>query len=174
MADASMLCLLLSVLDNLQSVHHERFGASRLVNRPTAGDRDALVQGLLGGLQKLLAKLTFNQHRLAGTRFNVSEDERTLFEIDFTKVAGIVEKGHEELELLFLPVVRGCDRQKEVAGQARPAFAPWATAGKEELMGLVADDEIPPSVACGDLGLDVLVPGGAGAPGPDAEAGGLA
>ena len=79
-----------------------------------------------------------------------------------------VEKRHEELEVLFLAVVRGRRHQEEVAGQAREEL-PQAVAlgvldlaseeGRGELVGFVADDEVPAGVGCGDLGLDVLVAG---------------
>ena len=75
-----------------------------------------------------------------------------------------VEQGHEELEVGLLAVVRRRGQQQEVPGQRREELPEpvalrvldlAAEVGGAELVGLVADDQVP--VGLLELGLDVLV-----------------
>ena len=77
-----------------------------------------------------------------------------------------VEQGHEELEILLLPVVRRRRHQQEVAAEARQQLAqPVALRvgdlapeeRRRQLVGLIADDKIPPAVRRLQLGLQILV-----------------
>ena len=79
-----------------------------------------------------------------------------------------VEQRHEELEVLLLPVVRRRRHQEEVARQRREelpqpvAFRVLdlaAEEGRGELVGLVADHEVPATVRSLELLLHVLVAG---------------
>ena len=75
-----------------------------------------------------------------------------------------VEQGHEELEVRLLAVVRRGGQQQEVAGQRREQLAEpvalgvldlVAEVGGAQLVGFVADDQVP--VGLLELGLDVFV-----------------
>ena len=79
-----------------------------------------------------------------------------------------VQQRHEELEVLFLAVVRRGRHQQEVArqrGEALPEAVSLgvldlaAEKGGGHLVCLVADDEVPAAVGCLQLELDVLVAG---------------
>ena len=66
-----------------------------------------------------------------------------------------VEQRHEELEVLLLAVVRRGGHQQEVAGEGREQLAQLvalgvldlaAEEGGRQLVGLVADDQVPAAV----------------------------
>ena len=75
-----------------------------------------------------------------------------------------VEQGHEELEVGLLAVVRRGGQQQEMPGQRREQLAEpvalgvldlVAEVGGAELVGFVADDQVP--VGLLELGLDIFV-----------------
>ena len=75
-----------------------------------------------------------------------------------------VEQGHEELEVRLLAVVRRGGQEQEVPGQAGEKLAEAvalgvldlvAEVGGAQLVGFVADDQVP--VGLLELGLDVFV-----------------
>jgi hypothetical protein len=77
-----------------------------------------------------------------------------------------VQQREEELEVLFLAVVRRGGHEQEVAGEARQELAQTvalrvldlaAEEGRRQLVRLVADDEVVAAVGRGELRLDVLV-----------------
>jgi hypothetical protein len=77
-----------------------------------------------------------------------------------------VEEGHEELEVLFLAVVRSRGQEEEVARESRQELTESvalrvldlaAEIGSGHLVGLVTDDQVPPTLRDRELGLDVLV-----------------
>jgi len=79
-----------------------------------------------------------------------------------------VQQRHEELEVLFLAVVRGCRHQQEVPRRRRKQLAEplpldvlhlAAEKGRGQLVGLVADDQIPAAVRRLQLLLHVVVAG---------------
>ena len=76
-----------------------------------------------------------------------------------------VEQGHEELEVRLLAVVRRGGQQQEVPGQRREQLAEpvalgvldlVAEIGRAQLVGFVADDQVP--VGLLELGLGIFVP----------------
>ena len=77
-----------------------------------------------------------------------------------------IQKRHEELEVLLLPVVRRRGHQQEVARQRREKLPEpvalgvlhlAAEEGGGHLVGLVADDEIPAAVGRLQLLLHILI-----------------
>ena len=79
-----------------------------------------------------------------------------------------IEQGHEELEVLFLAVVGRGGHQQEVTGQRAEelaqAVAPRvlhlpAKEGCRELVGLIADHEVPTRIGCLKQLLHILVAG---------------
>ena len=79
-----------------------------------------------------------------------------------------VDERHEELEVRFLPVVRGGRHQQEVAREARQQLPEAVALGEldlaaeergRHLVGFVAHDQIPAAIRRLQLVLDVLVAG---------------
>ena len=100
-------------------------------------------------------------HHVAGVG-----DVNAVAELALEPVA--VEQGHEELEVRLLAVVRRGGQQQEVPGQRREQLAEAvalrvldlvAEIGRAQLVGFVADDQVP--VGLLEFGLGIFVRGSA-------------